>query len=155
MEALDRFLNRFERGVIGACFTGCLLLLMVSVLTRYLFRWPMSFGDELSTYLFILMTFLGAAAAVRNNSELRVDALVEAFPKLKRWVNLFVHLCRMLAAVIFIVYGIRFVAVEWEFKAVTPILEIPFTIINGFLPLFGVILILRTLLRMPADWRKE
>ncbi len=155
MRALDMILDRFERWVIGVGFLACLVLLTVSVTSRYLLRWPLSFSDELSTYLFILISYLGASAAVRNDTELRVDALAEALPKWRKGLDLLVHLARLIAAGLFIVLGYQFVIVEWEFKAVTPILEIPFTIINGMLPLFGVMLVLRTVLRVNELWRKE
>jgi len=155
MRTLDFILDRFERWTIGISFLACLLLLTVSVTSRYLLRWPLSFSDELSTYLFILMSYLGASAAVRNDTELRVDALAEALPKWRKGLDVVVHLARMIAAALFIYLGCQFVAVEWEFKAVTPILEIPFTIINGMLPLFGVMLVLRTVLRLNQLWRKE
>ncbi len=92
---------------------------------------------------------------MRNDTELRVDALAEALPKWRKGLDLLVHLARLIAAGLFIVLGYQFVIVEWEFKAVTPILEIPFTIINGMLPLFGVMLVLRTVLRVNELWRKE
>ena len=155
MQRLDRFLNRFERWVIGTCFLSCLILLTISVTTRYVFMRPLSFSDELSTYLFILMSYLGASASVRNQTELRVDALAEALPRWRKPLDVVVHLARLAAAALFIYLGAQFVAVEWEFKAVTPILEIPFTIINGMLPLFGVMLILRTMVRLDELWRKE
>ena len=148
MAGLDAFLDRLERWGILVCFSTCLVVLTLGVLTRYAFLRPLSWPDELSTYLFILMTFLGASASVRSNQELRVDALVERFPRARFGMDLWMHTVRLVAALIIIWTGIQFVQVELVFKNISPILHIPIPLIFSLLPLFGVLLVLRTLLQL-------
>lgn len=148
MDKLDAVLDYLERWTIYLCFVTCLVVLCLGVTTRYVFMRPLSWPDELSTYLFILMSFLGASNSVRSNSELKVDALYERFPGARFGLDLFLNLARLLAAGIIIYTGIMFVAVEWEFMNITPILHIPIPLIFCMLPVFGVILTLRTILRL-------
>ena len=155
MSKLDVILDWFEKGIILVCFGVCLVTLNLGVITRYVFMRPLSWPDELTTYLFILMSFVGAAASVRSNSELRVDALYERFPNHRLLLDLWMHAVRLTAAVIFIVTGCQFVRVEMEFMNISPILHIPVPLIFSMLPLLGVLLILRTIIKIFELFKPE
>ena len=73
---------------------------------------PLSWPDELSTYLFIAITFLAASASIKTKTELKVDVLYERFPKWRTGLDLFLHGIRLLVSVFFIVYGFLYVQVE-------------------------------------------
>lgn len=148
MKTLDAVLDRVERWVIFLCFSTSLVALTYGVVARYAFRRPFAWPDELSLYLFLLMTFVGAGASVRAGSELRVDALYERFEGARFWLDLWMHGVRLLAAVLIAYYGWQFVAVERMFMNYTPILGIPVPWIAAMLPLFGGLLAVRTVLKL-------
>ena len=149
------WLDRLERWGIFLCFTTCLVVLILGVLTRYVFMSPLSWPDELSTYLFILMTFLGASSSIRSNQELRVDALVERFPRARFGLDLWMHSVRLIAAIIIIWTGINFVQVELVFMNISPILHIPIPLVFSMLPMFGLLLVLRTMLQLVQLFRER
>jgi C4-dicarboxylate transporter, DctQ subunit len=153
MQKLDAVLDFVEKGVIYICFSICLVSLCVGIITRYVLMRPLAWPDELSTYLFILMSFLGASASVRSNSELKVDALYERFPQWRVGLDLFLNGVRLIAAVLIVFTGFQFVSVEMEFMNITPVLHIPVPLIFAMLPLFGLFLILRTLIRLQEMFR--
>lgn len=140
MKAVIAVIDRLERWGILICFSFSLVALTISVTTRYVFKRPLTWPDELTTYLFILMTFLGASASVKNDTELKVDALYMAFPALRLPMDIFLNLVRLIASVTFIYAGWNFMFIEIEMDTVTPILQIPSSIIAAMLPFFGVIL---------------
>jgi TRAP-type transport system small permease protein len=80
----------FERGVakvsrILEALIGLILALMVvlvfgNVVLRYGFNSGITVSEELSRYLFVWLTFLGAVVAVREHAHLGVDSLVRALP---------------------------------------------------------------------------
>lgn len=144
MKRLGTFLGWLENGCIFLCFSVTLTILSISIMSRYVFRRPLSWPDELTTYLFILMTFMGACAAVKWDSELKVNALYERFPQWRFGLDLILNLVRLLACVIFIVLGIKFVIVAWEMQTFSPILRVPVYVIFSMLPFFGVVMGLRT-----------
>ena len=154
MAKFDIWLDRLERWGIFLCFSTCLVVLILGVLTRYVFMRPLSWPDELSTYLFILMTFLGASSSIRSNQELRVDALVERFPRARFGLDLWMHSVRLAAAIIIIWTGIKFVQVELVFMNISPILHIPIPLVFSILPLFGLLLALRTMLQFVQLFRE-
>jgi TRAP-type C4-dicarboxylate transport system permease small subunit len=72
---IDRLCTLF-----GFLMVGCLGLMVVmvfgNVLLRYGFNSGITVSEELSRWLFVWMTFLGAVVAVRNHAHLGTDALV-------------------------------------------------------------------------------
>lgn len=158
MQALSALLERLERWGILVCFAGSLVALSISVTTRYVFQRPLTWPDELTTYLFMLMTFLGASAAVKTNLELKVDALYEALPGLRPGLDLLLHLMRLAVSLTFIYAGWNFMQIEIEMETVTPILQIPNSVVAGMLPMFGLLLALRSLealVKLAAGWRRK
>lgn len=126
-------------------FSTMLIALTVSILSRYVFRRPLSWPDELSTYLFIVMTFLAASASIKTNSELKVNMLYERFPEWHRALDFILHGVRLLVCIFFIIFGWRFVQVEMIMETYSPILQIPVYLIFAILPIFGLFMAIRTI----------
>ena len=145
MKAIIALINRLERWGILLSFSICLVALTISITTRYVFHRPLTWPDELTTYLFMLMTFLGASASIGNDTELKVDAIYMAFPRSRFILDLFLNLLRLTASITFILAGYHFIVIEIDMETVTPILQIPTSIIACILPLFGILLAVRSL----------
>src|SRR3954464_15867496 len=80
-----------------------LLALMVvlvfgNVVLRYALNSGITVSEELSRWLFVWLTFLGAIVAVREHAHLGVDALVRRLPPAGRRACLVVSLALMLYA---------------------------------------------------------
>ena len=145
MKAMIAVIDRLERWGILVSFATCLVALTISITTRYVFQRPLTWPDELTTYLFMLMTFLGASASIGNDTELKVDAIYMGFPGSRFALDLFLNLVRLLASITFIVAGWNFILIEIDMDTITPILQIPTSIIAGMLPLFGILIGIRSL----------
>jgi TRAP-type C4-dicarboxylate transport system permease small subunit len=67
---------------------GCLGMMVVmvfgNVVLRYGFNSGITVSEELSRWLFVWMTFMGAVVAVRNRSHLGTDALTSRLPLVGR-----------------------------------------------------------------------
>ena len=145
MKAIIAVIDRLERWGILVSFAACLVALTISITTRYVFQRPLTWPDELTTYLFMLMTFLGASASIGNDTELKVDAVYMAFPGTRFTLDLFLNLLRLAASITFIIAGYNFIIIEIDMETVTPILQVPTSIIACMLPLFGILLAIRSL----------
>ncbi len=73
-------------GLFGFLMVACLglMVLMVfgNVVLRYGFNSGITVSEELSRWLFVWMTFLGAIVAVRKHAHLGTDALVSRLPRI-------------------------------------------------------------------------
>ncbi len=145
MKGITAVIDRLERWGILISFSTCLVALTISITTRYVFKRPLTWPDEMTTYLFMFMTFLGASASAKDNTELKVDALYMAFPKLQPALDFLLHAVRLAASATFIYAGWKFMHIEMEMETVTPILLIPTSLIAAMLPFFGIILGIRSI----------
>jgi TRAP-type C4-dicarboxylate transport system permease small subunit len=144
MKGIIAVIDYLERWGVLISFAVSLVALTISIVTRYVFQRPLTWPDELTTYLFMLMTFLGASASIKNNSELKVDAIYEAFPGWRFPLDLILNLVRLGVGSTFIFAGWNFMQIERQMETITPILLIPTSYIAAMLPLFGVFLGLRS-----------
>jgi TRAP-type C4-dicarboxylate transport system permease small subunit len=68
----------------GLLMVACLALMVVmvfgNVVLRYGFNSGITVSEELSRWLFVWMTFIGAVVAVRQHAHLGTDALVSRLP---------------------------------------------------------------------------
>ena len=145
MKRIVSVIDFIEQKGMFIIFSIMLIALTISILTRYIFRHPLSWPDELSTYLFIVITFLGASASIKTKAELKVDALYERFPMWRTGLDLILHGIRLLVSVFFIVYGYLYVQVEITMDINSPILQIPLYLIYCTLPIFGLLMAIRSI----------
>ncbi len=72
--------------VIAAALALMVVLVFGNVFMRYAFNSGLTVSEELSRWLFVWVTFLGAVIALRDNAHLGTDMLVGKFgPKGKRF----------------------------------------------------------------------
>ena len=66
--------------LIGICLAVMVVLVFGNVFLRYGFNSGITISEELSRWLLVWLTFLGAIVALREHAHLGVDTLVRALP---------------------------------------------------------------------------
>jgi TRAP-type transport system small permease protein len=64
------------RTFIVACLAGMVILVFGNVVLRYGFNSGITFSEEFSRWLFVWLTFVGAALAMRDHAHLGMDSVV-------------------------------------------------------------------------------
>ncbi|MFN9473337.1 TRAP transporter small permease [Acidovorax sp.] len=80
---LDSFIDRCVRAInllIALALAVMVVLVFGNVVLRYVFNSGITVSEELSRWLFIWITFLGAVAALKENAHLGTDMLVSRLP---------------------------------------------------------------------------
>src|SRR5205809_1975250 len=67
--------------IVVLCLAVMVVMVFGNVVLRYGFNSGITVSEELSRWLFVWMTFLGAIVAVRKHAHLGTDALVARLPK--------------------------------------------------------------------------
>jgi TRAP-type C4-dicarboxylate transport system permease small subunit len=83
MDAIERLIDlycRLLRVAIAICLAAMVVLVFTNVVLRYLFNSGIATSEELSRWLLVWLTFLGAIVALRQHAHLGIDALVRALP---------------------------------------------------------------------------
>lgn len=113
-------------------------------------------SDEVVRKVIYFSTYIGCVAAVRSRSLIRIDALPQIFPVLKRPLTLFSHLAVLFFAIIMVYLGWQMTVMMFEDEyAKTTTLQIPEWYFYAILPIMGVMMFLRTLIVMVEDWRNK
>ncbi|MDO8774800.1 MAG: TRAP transporter small permease [Burkholderiaceae bacterium] len=76
---MKKFIDMYCKGIsylIAAALALMVVLVFGNVFMRYAFNSGFSVSEELSRWLFVWLTFLGAVVAVRDNGHLGTDMLV-------------------------------------------------------------------------------
>ncbi len=75
---LSRNIEKVFAVVISAVMT---VVLFLQVLSRYVFNFSITWSEELSIFLLIWLTYIGASMAVMQRRHLRITMLAELLPK--------------------------------------------------------------------------
>ncbi len=67
----------FLKFLIATCLALMVILVFGNVVLRYAFNGGITLSEELSRWLFVYLTFLGAIVAMREHAHLGVDTLVQ------------------------------------------------------------------------------
>jgi len=94
---IDRFCRVID-GVIALLLAVMVVLVFGNVFLRYGFNSGITVSEELSRWLLVWLTFLGAIVALKEHAHLGVDALVRALPPVGKRVCFVVSHLLMLYA---------------------------------------------------------
>ena len=96
---IDKFIGGYCR-LIGYLIAAALLLMVVlvfgNVVMRYAFNSGFTVSEELSRWLFVWLTFLGAVVALRDNAHLGTDIVVGKLGPLGKRICMGLSLALML-----------------------------------------------------------
>lgn len=151
---IDRIFLFVEEWSLFAAVSVALFTAMANVILRkatsdYSLYW----SDEVVRKVIYFSTYVGCIAAIRNRSLIRIDALPQMLPVLKKPLTLFAHLAVLIFAAVMIYLGSQMTMMMYQDEyALTATLRIPEWIFYAILPLMGVMMFIRTLIVMREDW---
>ncbi len=76
MKKIILFFNKIINWIVIFCVIGMVVVIFSQVICRYIFKSPLSWSEELARYLFVWITFLGAAICAREKGHIGMDYLV-------------------------------------------------------------------------------
>ena len=121
---IEHAIGKFAEVAAGILVLFETLILFAGVVSRYVFRQPFTWSDELASILFLWLAMFGAVVAYRRTEHMRMSALVDgADPRMKAVLNA-LALVAGLAFLGLIMYPALEYAID-EIMIVTPALEIP------------------------------
>jgi len=135
--------------VCVALFTGMANVILRKTTNDLSLYW----SDEVIRKVIYFSTYIGCVAAIRSRSLIRIDALPQMLPVLKKPLTLFSHCMVLVFSIIMIYLGCKMTLMMYEDEyARTATLQIPEYFFYAILPLMGFMMFLRTLIVMREDW---
>jgi TRAP-type C4-dicarboxylate transport system permease small subunit len=149
---IDKVLSFFEEWTLFIAVMVGLISLFVNVVLRYTIHYSLAWSEELIREIIIYTTFIGCSAAIKSRAMIRVDALPQVFPRLKKPLDYFSNFCVLFYSVMITRLGWEMAALQVATHQKTIILHIPLVLLYAVLPLMGVMMFLRTLQVMWEDF---
>lgn len=120
---MDHFIGRICRGLeylIAAGLAAMVVLVFGNVVMRYVFNSGIMVSEELSRWLFVWGTFLGALVALRDRGHLGVDMLLDRLPvRGKQACLVLVHVLMLVILGMLFSGSLEQVKINWDVSAPT------------------------------------
>ncbi len=88
---LHLWLGRLTAFVAGTILAAMTILVFLTVIYRYFLLAPISWGEEMSRFLFIAVSMLGAALAMKDRSHFAITILIAKFPaRIQAWLEVLI-----------------------------------------------------------------
>ncbi|QQZ10147.1 TRAP transporter small permease [Heyndrickxia vini] len=120
---MSKMIAYIENTVLAVSLGVMSLVAFANIVSRYLFHYSISFTEEVTINLFVLVTFLGAAAGIRNNAHLGFSMLFDKLTGVPKKV-LIVFSSTLISVIflIFVYFGYDMVSFQVESNQMTPAL---------------------------------
>jgi TRAP-type C4-dicarboxylate transport system permease small subunit len=106
MKTLIHWYFKALEGVMVLCLAAMCLMVFGNVVLRHVFDAGINTSEELSRFLFIWLTFLGAIVAMREGGHLGMDMVVRRLRGRTRWAALMLSQLLVLACCGVLLWGL-------------------------------------------------
>ena len=154
-KTLDSFVTNIEEWSLFIIVTIALIALFVNVVLRYGFNYTLAWSEELVRIVIIYSTFIGASVAVKRRAMIKIDAVVQIFPKLETALTNYTNILMLIFAGMMMYYGYKMAELQVITHQKTIIMQIPLVYLYAIMPVMGIMVFLRTVQVMIQDAKKE
>jgi len=141
---LKKWIDEMESNICSVLLVAILVILFSQVVLRYGFNAATAWSEELARYLFIWFAYLSASMCALNNTHIRIDTLVNVWPKIVRPYMLLVGNLIFVAFCVFTTYyGWLFTHSLMESGQISLGLGIEMWIVFAALPVCNLLMIIR------------
>jgi TRAP-type C4-dicarboxylate transport system permease small subunit len=132
-EALDILLEY----VVAICTAGFVVLCFLQVFFRYVLNNSISWSEEGSRFLFVIVVFLGGIICVKEKRHTNIDILVNLLPeKIRRKYMLVVYAFMFLFG-LFLMYA-GFLLARRNMYQLSAVLRVPLGVVYMIIPISGL-----------------
>jgi TRAP-type C4-dicarboxylate transport system permease small subunit len=143
-----------ERAAAAIAMAAICVITFANVVVRYLTDVSFAFTEEYSIFLMVVMTLCGSAVAVAADRHIRITFVVERLPApLRAFAALLAWTASLVMFALLVWLGFRFAYDEWRFEVTSPALGVPQFLYTMWLPLLGVVVLLRIAGRLIRAFR--
>ena len=150
---LDTIVTNIEEWTLFIIVMAALSSLFANVILRYGFNYTLAWSEELVRIVIIYSTFVGASVAIKQRAMIKIDAVVQIFPRLKSGLTLYANILMLIFAGMMVFYGYQMTHLQYITSQKTIIMQIPLVAIYTIMPVMGVMVFIRTVQVMIQDIR--
>ncbi|WP_262366400.1 TRAP transporter large permease [Oceanobacillus profundus] len=149
--------QRFEEVLIVLGFLTFIILINLQVINRYIlpfieFANITTWTEEVSRYIFIFVSFLGASLAIKKRDSIQVTALVDRLPSgLQKSIHIANTIFMLYFSYMIVKYGYTLIMFQFETGQTTPALSLPMAIPYSAVPLGFLLMAIRLIQNLMQD----
>lgn len=152
MKILKIIDDKLEEVLITLLLIGIVVFMSAQVISRYVFRSPLSWTDELTRFLLVWSAFLSVSYCVKKRISIKITQFQNMLPeKLLPWVKLLRHTIVFIFCIMMLPYCVTYLQQAVSSGATSPALLLPMYFIQSA-PLVGFILLA---VRVAQAWFRE
>ena len=141
---IKKIIDNLEEIICLVALAVMTILTFANVVTRYVFNFSMNFAEEISTYLFVLLSLFGASIAAKRGAHLGFTLLADHVPKIvARIFEVISAVAGIVFAAVIFYYGILMAITQYNRGQLSLGVQIPEWIYGSFVPLGAFFLLLR------------
>jgi TRAP-type C4-dicarboxylate transport system permease small subunit len=146
VETLSRMLSYLEYTLVVLALGTMSVLTFANVVSRYFLNSSISFTEEITVNLFVLLTFVGASIGVKRSAHLGFTLIYDSVRGfMKILMSILVALLMILFFSVVLYYGIDLVMSQIARNRMTPALGWPQWIFTLMMPIGCLLCIIRTI----------
>ena len=144
--------------VAAAVFAALFLTFIVQVGMRFLFNRPLAWSDELIVILYIMMVFWGAATLLEEKDHVMLDLVYAAVPPGAQRAMALVG-AALTGGLLLVLLPQAFDYVRFMNREMTPVLDVPFSIVFAPFVLFVAVIAVRYVVKfvrlLRRGWQQQ
>ncbi len=152
IESVRRFSEFILNVVIGVMLAGMVVLVFGNVIFRYFLNSSIAWSEEVSRFMLIWLSFLGAVIAFMKNEHLGLDILVKFLPPTaSRALVVLADLLVIFALFVMTKGGLDMTVDSFASGWVSSAVPIPYGYVYAVVPISSALMLLESLLKTFAD----
>ena len=133
---MSKIFSVLEKVVSCLCVITMSILVFINVIFRFVFNNSLAFSDEISTYLFVLMSFMGTAVAARRGAHLGLSIITDKVnPKVRTIIGMIMYGISALFCLLIVIFGVQMVISEYQMGQQSAAMQWPEWIYGSFVPI--------------------
>ena len=150
------FLERIEDNLLAIILMAITVLVLAQVYFRFFTEGSLTWSEELSRFLMIWMTFLGASVALRRNEHIQIDNLIKAkrISDATRKGILIIRAILMIAFLVSMFYGTLTLMQITGFQK-SPSMRLTMTYVYAVIPISSLLMVIYAFIELVKNLRSS
>jgi TRAP-type C4-dicarboxylate transport system permease small subunit len=142
--AKQAFPVKLEEALAAGAMALLCVITMANVVVRYLTNISFAFTEEISVWLMVFMTLVGAAGAFVKGHHISINFFVDRLaPATRRVVQLLGLIASTVMFATLAVFGTRMAYEDFRYDVTSPALDIPQWLYTVWLPVLSLLIVVR------------
>lgn len=107
LKKINKFTCKLSEVVVSISFGTMVILIFFQIIFRYVLKQSLSWSEELATFIFTWLTFIGASVATKERAHINVEMIINSIKSrtIKKIIAIFANLMSILFLGIVSYYG--------------------------------------------------